>query len=62
MLKAKGNEILDETGKQLAVILPSNVPKSVANRWAQFVVDRENSQRRGQEIAKRAAVNTGAGE
>lgn len=44
MLKARENEIIDmETGRQLAVVFASNVPKSTARRWAQYVVDRENS-------------------
>lgn len=51
-IKARKNEILDQDGRQLAIVLGSNVTKSVAAKWAQFIVDRENSQRRGTEIAK----------
>lgn len=45
--KAKQNEILDETGKQVAVVLPSNGLKSMARRMAQYVVDRLNADERG---------------
>lgn len=53
MLKAKQNEILDATtGKQLAVILPSNCSKKDAKRWAQYVVDRVNADERGKAFAR----------
>lgn len=53
MLKAKGNEILDaETGRQMAVILPSNASKADARRWAQYVVDRVNADERGKTLAQ----------
>lgn len=48
MLKAKHNEIIDvETGQQLAVVMGSNVPRSTAKRWAQYIVDRVNADERG---------------
>lgn len=55
MLKARQNEILDaETGKQLAVIFPSNCTKKEVKRWAQYVVDRVNADERGKRLARQA--------
>lgn len=62
VLKAKQNEILDEDGKQLAVVLPSGVSKSIARRWAQFIVDRENSQRRAGQLARQEQPTSEPGE
>lgn len=59
-LKAKGNEIVDADGRQLAVVLAANVPKSVARRWAQYIVDRENSVRRTQEVIAHRTSNSPA--
>jgi hypothetical protein len=42
MLRTKGNEILDECGRQLAVVLASNVSRAQAGRWAKLIVESEN--------------------
>jgi hypothetical protein len=36
MLRTKGNEILDESGRQLAVVLASSVSRAQAGRWAKL--------------------------
>ena len=51
MLKAKGNEVLDETGKQLCIVLSTNCTKRDAQRWAQYIVDRVNADERGKSFA-----------
>ena len=55
--KRNQNEILDERGIQIAIVMPSNCPKSLARRMAQYVVDRLNADERGKEVAKRAESN-----
>lgn len=51
LYKARRNEIVDaETGKQLAVVLASNVPRKLANRMAQYAVDRLNADERAAAI------------
>lgn len=38
-MKARRNEILDENGRQLAVVLASNISKAEAARWAKRIVN-----------------------
>ena len=38
-MKARRNEILDENGRQLAVVLASNISKKEAERWARRIVN-----------------------
>lgn len=40
--RARGNEIVDETGKQIAVILPSNCTKKLAREMAAYAAQQAN--------------------
>lgn len=50
--RARGNEIVDETGKQIAVVLPSNCTKKLAREMAAYAAQQANHAARQ---AKRAA-------
>lgn len=56
MLKVKGNEVLDETGKQMCIVLATNCTKRDAKRWAQYIVDRVNADERGKAFAQQNEV------
>jgi hypothetical protein len=56
--KAHQNEIRDERGIQIAVVMAANCPKSLARRMAQYVVDRLNADERGKELARLAEQRT----
>jgi hypothetical protein len=58
MYKARRNEIVDETGKQIAVVLAANCSAVMARRMAQYVVDRLNADERG----KRAGAGSAGGQ
>lgn len=40
--RARGNEIVDETGKQIAVVLPSNCTKKLAREMAAYAAQQAN--------------------
>lgn len=43
MIYAKGNEILDETGKQLAILMPTNITRREAALWTKLLAEALNA-------------------
>ena len=48
--------MLDETGKQMCIVLATNCTKRDAKRWAQYIVDRVNADERGKAFAQQNEV------
>lgn len=54
MYKAKGNEIVDQTGKQIAIILCTNCTKRDGRMMAAFAAQQMNIELRNKEKLKNA--------
>lgn len=50
--KRRNNEILNESGKQIAVVLATNCSARMAVRMAAYCVDQLNAEEKWKEIAK----------
>lgn len=49
--KAKGNVIVDEQGRQIAVVLPSNCTMKLAREMAAYAAQQANHAQRRKELA-----------
>lgn len=55
--RAKGNEIIDQDGRQVAVVLPNNCSKKLAREMAAYAAQQANHAERDRE--RRAASSIG---
>jgi hypothetical protein len=57
--KARGNEIIDDTGKQIAIVMPTNGTLKAARMMAAFAAQQMNHEERKKERAAVEGEKTG---